>query len=550
MANINHLSDKELFWILNTLSMSELMRTQVVCQRWNLIHQIVCRSKTDLFLYVPTFRFDLKHYPEILHWSNRMFASSFTDFGLCVDGKELTTPICTFLAEKFPNVKRLHLYGVQTTLKDLGFLLQQWPELEELALVFGSELRINWNLEDWGLFWEMLQFMPSLKNLALSCKCEKLDLLYSNIMSRLESLHINIGYDLEGKKITELFENIKPKLRRLTMTDVYQDVYLQQMELDGVNFFNLEHKFKSILEKQPHIFRQLTFLGWHFRPNSGVDQQLIRFICNKFISLSHLDLQIDCYMSLGTMVPFLAQLKHLTSLRISPQQKINIDFEDEDSQYEQSGPEDESAQEVLLPVANQLRSVDFFANLNIENLSQKLYTVRRLHLVNFDFSLWTFFDYLRVFPNIEILHFESCEFPLKRTQPELSKRETMLQIFRQFQALKRVYRNNVLLLNLCWLKSEPNETVRKSISIGAMRELFKKRAKVRMFSEIYDPNDIFDDLYENGEDNDQLLAEGNDDDFLEMDLEADPPNAPNDEELERFDYNYDFVYDMHIHGDE
>src|SRR5699024_686810 len=125
-VNINSISDKELFRILNSLPMQDLMRCERVCQRWQSMHQIVCRNIKALFLYVPTYRYELTHYPEILHWSNLTFDTKFTDFALCVHCKSLTKPLCAYLLEKFPNVKQFNLFGVQITVEDLAFMLQQW----------------------------------------------------------------------------------------------------------------------------------------------------------------------------------------------------------------------------------------------------------------------------------------------------------------------------------------------------------------------------------------------------------------------------------------
>lgn len=234
----------------------------------------------------------------------------------------------------------------------------------------------------------------------------------------------------------------------------------------------------------------MTHLGWHFLKGykAGVDEQLLTFICDRFTSLTHLDLNVS--LRFKELIPQLNKLSNLTSLRITV-----IDYLDDlaenrivyDSDYEKSDTERFEPSISTNPTKSEYKADydrQYKGNLKMYfffGLTPRFYkddlvqlsNIKELHLVTVTINRWEAFDYLKyVFPNIEMLNLEKCELVLKRMNNKrfAPRRKLLLEKFRVFSKLKRIYRNNVLALEMSQVT---NAQVEKTLINGKMKDFFK-----------------------------------------------------------------------------
>lgn len=487
-TNINELSDKELGLIFGLLPLHNLISAELTCKKWQSHSRQICSKVTDLTLYVPANKRDKIWTDVHALWysSNRTFHPNykFADSSLPIHDYLLNKREAQNLKIKFPKVRHLDLFGLILSFESFSRLIQKWPDIESLAFIcddFADGLNI------WNGLWKLLDSSFSLKHLALPHEI-RLDRFYnSSTVKRLESLQIPIGIDTNCKQLITLFSAISsnPHLRKLTITNILKEIDNDLDDHEG--FFDLNEKLADV---PGEFFSQLTHLGWHFLKGykAGVDKQLLTFICDRFNSLTHLDLNVS--LQFKDLIPQLSKLTNLTSLRI-----VVIDYLDDlaenrlvyDSDYDKSDTERFEPSLSTNPGKPEYKADydrQYKGNLKMYfffGLTPRFYKddlvqlpkVKELHLATLTVNRWEAFDYLRyTFPNIEMLNLEKCELVLKRMNNKrfAPRRKLLLEKLRLFPKLKKVYRNNVLALEMNQLT---NAQVEKALINGKMKDFFK-----------------------------------------------------------------------------
>ena len=193
-ANINSISDKELFTIFNILPMEDLMRVELVCTRWRWIQGLVCGSKCRLILSSRAMYMKENFIKISRFWY-------FTDYNsvvpieersLRVDhlGDQLSNKTVDYLVEKFPKVTKFALYHVSISVEQFHTFGRNWRHLESL-FIFGSEKLITeLNCDHFYLRLERLRRM---KHLALPFDMNLGQMMQNlwNVMPRLDSLYLS-----------------------------------------------------------------------------------------------------------------------------------------------------------------------------------------------------------------------------------------------------------------------------------------------------------------------------------------------------------------------
>lgn len=491
--NINELSDKEFSYIFGLLPLPNLISSELTCKKWQSHSRQVCSKVTDLTLYVPASRRDKIWTDVHALWysTGRTFHPNYTfaHSSLPIHDYLLNKREAQNLKLKFPKVRHLDLFGLVLSYESFSKLVQKWPDIESLAFIcddFADGPNNNKN-SIWNGLWKLLDSLPLLKHLALPHQI-RLDRFYSSsTVKRLESLQIPLGIDTNCKQLIALFSAISsnPHLRKLTITNILKEMDTDLDDHEG--FFDLTEKLAHIPDE---IFSQLTHLGWHFLKGykAGVDEQLLTFICDRFVSLTHLDLNVS--LQFKDLIPQLSKLSNLTSLRI-----VVIDYLDDlaenrllyDSDYEKSDTErfepslstNPAKPEYKVDYDRQYKGnlkMYFFFGLTPRFYKDDLIQlpkIKELHLATLTVNRWEAFDYLRyAFPNIEMLNLERCELVLKRMNNKrfAPRRKLLLEKLRIFSKLKKVYRNNVLALEM---NQVTNTQIEKALINGKLKDFFK-----------------------------------------------------------------------------
>lgn len=492
-TNINELSDKEFRFIFRLLPLRNLISTELTCKKWHSHSRQVCSEVADLTLYVPANRRDKIWTDVRALWysTGRTFHPNykFADSSLPIHDYLLNKREAQNLKIKFPKIRSLELFGLVFSFDSFSRLIQKWPDIESLAFIcddFADGPTYS-SHSVWNNVWKLLDSLAKLKHLALPHGI-RLDRFYSSsTIRRLNSLQIPLGIDTNCKQLVAFFQAISSNshLQKLTITNILKEIDTDLDDHEG--FFDLTEKLSKVPEE---TFTQLTHLGWHFLKGykAGVDEQLLTFICDRFTSLTHLDLNVS--LRFKEMIPQLNKLSNLTSLRITV-----IDYLDDlaenrivyDSDYEKSDTERFEPSISTNPTKSEYKADydrQYKGNLKMYfffGLTPRFYkddlvqlsNIKELHLVTVTINRWEAFDYLKyVFPNIEMLNLEKCELVLKRMNNKrfAPRRKLLLEKFRVFSKLKRIYRNNVLALEMSQVT---NAQVEKTLINGKMKDFFK-----------------------------------------------------------------------------
>lgn len=506
VANINEISDKELVRIFSLLPLPSLVPVDFVCRRWHRHQRTVCADQSQLTLYVSANRRTRiwSDVHSLWYATGRTFHPSyqFADGAFPVHDYLLNKREAAVLKTKFPAVNCLAIYGLVFSFDSFSRLIQNWaPSLETLFMVCDdfADGPVGSAHSIWNGIWKLFDSLPKLKHLALPHEI-RLDRLWNSaIIRRVESLQIPIGIDTNCKQLVSLFRAISANrlIRKLTITNILKEVNTDLDDHEG--FFDLNKELADILEQRPAIFRQITHLGWHFLvgyPTAGVDLNLLTFLCDHFISLTHLDINVS--VRFVDLVPQLAKLQCLTSLRLvgrdylddpsaGTSQLLNgSDYERSDTEhFEPSISTNPQKAEYKADYDRQYKcrqKLYFFFGLTPRFYKDELTPLTNLtslHLSNLSINRWEAFDYLRyVFPSIKLLNLEHCELVLKRMNSKrfTPRRKLLLEKLRLFPKLEKVYRNNVLLLEMGQLKNASqvkNTQVEKTLVTGKLKDFFK-----------------------------------------------------------------------------